>query len=177
MSVVDAISLEREGRIEQASTLYEEALASGERTLQVFLNLAILYWQSTDPGLSSARGLSPRFVAKAGARIPTLLSDARSEFPHSAEVEFWRRYIAWADLGEPFSTDECRKLLHEAPSTLVPAMYLFSLSQGRECHQEALELLETCRADGSTRARYVCSVIESELKRSKWAQKHGPGMN
>jgi hypothetical protein len=71
----------------------------------------------------------------------------------------------WADLNEPFDIEDCRQLLREEPMELVPAMHVFALSQGKEAAAEAVDLLRSCRATGTTGARYVASVIEAVMKR------------
>jgi len=57
-------------------------------------------------------------------------------------------------------------MLRDDPESLVPAMHVFAVSQGKEAKVEALEILRRCREDGTTRGRYVASVIEGVLRRS-----------
>jgi len=166
MRVLEALNADRAGELEAAAMLYEEVLAAGERPLQVLLNLSLLYWQSTDVGMAAAKKLPPVFLDLASRRFPELLDEAQVRFPQSTEVRFWRRYIAWADLGEPFDSSECKQLLREDPTTLIGAMYLFASSQGSEAQPEAAELLRECREDRTTRARYVISVIEGVMNRA-----------
>lgn len=166
MSLSDAIAADQAGNLEVAAAAYETALAAGEKSLAAMLNLAMLYWQATDFGLSTARKLTPEFVAHAGRRFPTVLAETQQAFPESTEVEFWKKYIPWADLGEEFPLDECRELLRRDPTTLVPAMYLFAQTKGAMYRTEALELLRQCQLEGTTRARYVASVLEGVLKRA-----------
>ncbi|WNG49632.1 hypothetical protein F0U60_40075 [Archangium minus] len=171
----EAIRLDREGRIEEAALLYEEALLAGERTLELFLNLVILYWQATDFGFSTHHRLGPGFVATAGKRFPSLLREAGRAYPGSTEVRFWQKYIPWADLGEYFAPEDCRKLLLEDPSVLVPVVYLFNEREGREYREKAVELLQRCWEDGTTRSRYVASVIGGVVTRIEWADARGKG--
>jgi hypothetical protein len=166
MSFADALAADRAGEIELAAARYEEALAAGDRSLPVLLNLALLYWQATDPGLSAAKRFTTNFLAIAGHRIPELLEEAIKRFPSSTSVRFWQRYIAWADLGEALDKETCRALLREDPTVLVPAMYLFSASQGAEGRAEAAALLHQARSEGTTGARYVVSVLEAAMKRT-----------
>lgn len=166
MSLECALAADRAGLIEPASIEYEHALAAGDRSLTVLLNLALLYWQATDPGLAAGKNLAPVFFATAGQRFPELLNEAEQRFQDSTAARFWKRYIAWADLGEPLDGNECRRLLEEDPGTLVPAMWIFADSAGREAQAEAHELLRQCRQDGTTGARYVVSVIEGVMNRS-----------
>ncbi len=166
MSLADAIAADQAGSLEVAAAAYEVVVAADERNLVALLNLAVLYWQATDFGLSTAKKLDPKFVGYAGTRFPVLLTEAERAFPESTEVQFWMKYIPWADLGEEFSLDECRELLLRDPTTLVPAMYLFAQTQGGTYRDEALELLRQCQREGTTRGRYIASVVEGVLKRT-----------
>lgn len=166
MSLSDAIAADRAGNLDMAAAAYEAALAAGEKSLAGLLNLAMLYWQATDFGLSTARKLDPQFVNHAGRRFPLVLAEAQRAFPESTEVEFWKKYIPWADLGEEFPLDECRELLQRDPTTLVPAMHLFAQTKGVMYRIEALELLRQCQQEGTTRAQYVASVLKGVLKRA-----------
>lgn len=165
MSLPEALAADRTGEIESAAAQYEKLLAAGDSSLLVQLNLVLLYWQATDIGLASAKKLSPDFLATAGRRFPQWLEEARRLFPESTEVRFWKQYIAWADLGENLESDYRRQLLREDPATLAPSMHLFATSRGNEAQAEAHELLRQCRDDGTTRARYVVSVLEGVMKR------------
>lgn len=166
MTMNDALIADREGSLKRAASSYEELLIAGMADLETLLNLAVLYWQATDPGMAAAQKLSPDFLEKAGQRFPQLLAEAERRFPARSEPRFWRRYIAWADLGEPLEVDECLEYLRKDPCSLVPAMHVFALSQGREFEAEAQELLQRCHEDGTTRSRYVASVIEGVQRRS-----------
>lgn len=166
MSAADALSADRAGELERAASRYEELLAGGVADLDTLLNLAMLYWQATDPGMAASQKLPPEFLARAGKRVPELLAEAELRFPARTEPRFWRRYTAWADLGEPFDVAECQELLREDPGSLVPAMHIFAVSQGKDAEPLARELLRRCHADGTTLSRYVASVIEGVLRRS-----------
>jgi hypothetical protein len=161
----EAVAADRRGDLQAAADGYEAALAAGPRPLALLVDLAVLYWQATDPGLAAARQLGPDFLARAGARVPELLAEAARRFPARSEPRFWLCYVAWADLGEPFERDVCRAFLREDPGTLVPALYLYSTSGGSDAEASARALLEACRQEGTTRARYVVSVIEGVLAR------------
>lgn len=167
MILSEARAADRAGELQSAAELYEQALATGDHSLQVLLDLALLYWQSTDPGLAAAKKLESEFLARAGIRARELLGEAVRAHPVSTASRFWQRYIEWADLGEPLDAEECKRLLREDPTVLIPAMHVFAESQGRDMQAEAHELLEKCRDDGTTGARYVVSVIEGVIKRAR----------
>jgi hypothetical protein len=166
MTVDDALRADRAGDLKRAASHYEDLLAGGAAEPDTLLNLAVLYWQATDPGMAAAQKLPSEFLAKAGKRFPELIAEAERRFPGWTEPRFWRRYIAWADLGEAFDAAECLELLQEDPGSLLPAMHVFAVSQGNESEAEARELLRRCNAEGTTRSRYVASVIEGVMRRS-----------
>jgi hypothetical protein len=167
MSLAEAREAERQGRIEEAASLYEVALRTGPRPLDALLDLAILYWQATEYGYWVGMNLSPDFVGHAGRRFAEVLSEAAREYPGSTEVEFWQHYIPWADLGESFPTETCARLLVRDPTVLTPAMYLLGEGQDEQYEQEARALLQQCHAGGTVRAQYIASVIEGVLKRRR----------
>jgi hypothetical protein len=172
MTLEAARTADARGDVAEAAGLYESAI-TGEAAKQVdvWIDLIILYWQATDYGFWKGTGLDPRFVALAGKRSGELLDGAAAAFPAHVAVEFWRRYIRWADLGEPFEPSECRAMLQSQPSYLDPALFLFSTTHGRECVAEATALLRSCEDRRTSRCRYIASVIEAGLKRMKGAKK------
>jgi hypothetical protein len=168
VTLSDALTADRAGEYESAAALYEETLRAGTASLEVILNLALLYWQASDPGTP---GLGREFLSMADRRLPELLDEACRRFPDSTAARFWSRYIAWADWGgEMLSKAECSQLLQENPNELAPVMSIFEISNGQELIVEARELLRRSRAYDTVGARYVSSVIESVMKRAGYTK-------
>lgn len=165
MNVSEAVAADRSGHLEEAANLYERAVGAGNASLETLLNLAVLYWQVTDYGISTALGLRKEFIDTAGRRFPEILARAEHEHPASGEVKFWRRYIRWADLGESLTSEDCASFMEREPSVLTPAMHIYAQSGGAEAEASAMELLRRCKDDGTTRARYVYSVIDGVRRR------------
>lgn len=165
MTLADATLAEAQGRMLEAADLYEAVIDQPDAPAISFLNLVVLYWQSTDAGVSGTLGLSPQAVTHAGHRLPEILRRASECFPDSTEVRFWRRYIAWADLGEPLEVSWCEELLKDDPESLVPALFPFIQGQGHE--DEVSRLLEIVRNEQTTRAKYIRSVVQGVHKRRR----------
>lgn len=166
MSLLDeARAADADGRTEDAARLYEAAIESDPSQVDPLVELVVLYWQATDYGAWKGKGLGPQFVGLAGKRWRELLDQAKVKLPGSPAIQFWRKYIAWADLGEVLDPGECRDLLRAHPEYLEPAMFLFAASQGSECETEARSLVRACEHVGTSRCRYVVSVIAGILKR------------
>jgi hypothetical protein len=167
-----ALAEERAGRIAQAADAYEVELSRAVPTLAALMNAVVLYWQSTDYGFSTANGLSAEFVDRAAERFRGWLTKALALYPNAGEPRFWRKYIAWADLGETLSVDECKELLSSDPTTLVPAMHIFAVSRGEDCANEAARLLEECQREPTVRAKYIASVLQGVLHRRNVGARH-----
>ena len=165
MNLDEALAADRRGDLLLAIDGYEAAVQRGEASLETLMNLAVLYWQIAEPGVSAANALGPDAIEHAFRRSREVVEYAERRFPANAEPRFWRCYFAWADLGEPLDPDMCRTLLREDRTTMVPAFHLFALSQGKECEQEAFELLRRFNADPTAKGRYVSSVIDGVLRR------------
>jgi len=165
MTLEEAHAADREERVEDAARLYEAALVADPGNADALVELVVLYWQATDYGVWKSKGINREFVGFAGKRFRELLGQGSDSFPGSPAIRFWAKYIAWADLGEPLDGDECRTLLRGRPEYLEPAMFLFAASQGSECESEARRLLHVCEQVGTSRCRYVVSVIEGVFKR------------
>lgn len=163
MSLGRAIEADRSGRLVEAADLYEALLDSEHESVEVFLNLLVLYWQVTDFGFWVGHGLPEEFVGRAGQRLHDLLEDGVKKYEENIEAISWKRYILWADLDEPFSTEDCLALLEQDRRASIPIMVLFTRSEGTRWREEALILLEECRQEGTTRAGYVQSIIDAVL--------------
>jgi hypothetical protein len=145
---------------------YEELLAQGGPTSDDYLNLAVLYWQCQEPGFLLSANLD--FIKYAGVRYAEVLEEAEKRFPTCPEIGFWKSYTNFYVLGAPFPVEECQKIMEKPGSNLVPYLYLFSCSQGREYQAQATKLLADCKAQPTLKNHYIISVIESGLKMKEW---------
>ena len=156
MNLAAAIDLDRAGDVEAAALAYEQVLRD-EVSLTPLMNLALLYWQVCDPGAATPAALRELAMN----RFPQLIDEAERRFPLSTTPRFWKKYIAWADLGEPFDVEECRQLLRQDPSNPLPALYVFAATHGSEAAEQAATLLDEARTRGTAGDRYVASVLQS----------------
>ncbi len=168
-----ALTDDENGRFQEAAAGYEAVLESDPEDLESTVNLAVLYWQAA--GCRRAPGTrSAQFAAHAGRRLRELLESAGHLFADRAEVRFWRRYIAAADLGCPLEPHECREMLRERPDYLEPAFVVFSNSSGCDAEPEAMRLLARCAEQPTARGRYVSSIINAALRKQRWNNSGSP---
>ena len=163
-----ALTADENGWFQQAAAGYEAALLSNPADLEATVNLAVLYWQAAGDGSCAPGWLPDEFRSHAGRRLPGLLEAAVERFAGSAEVTFWKKYIAATDAGEPLEPAECRQLMRERPDYLEPAFVVFARSAGQEAEPEAMRLLADCSERPTARGRYVTSMISAALRRQRW---------
>jgi hypothetical protein len=148
----------------EASAAYERAIDAGECDLEVYLDLAVLYWVSTDCGFYCHHRLSEEFIATAEARSRELLSEAEQRFGPSNEVEFWRLYFDFITYGSELTRDRCAELAWQGPS-LAPFMHLAVLDDSDEVGRQA-RVLQTRLANPQTeRERYLKAVLDTVMQR------------
>ncbi len=150
----------------QASN-YELALRERSDDLDVWMNLTILYWLATDPGISAATWKAGEFFTFAADRLSTLLEQGRERFAGRAPAEFWTRYIEWIEYGKPLEVAECREWLAREPQFNDPALYGYMTIPDAPCDDDIAQLLAECRGQDTLRADYLVSVIESGMQRKR----------
>lgn len=155
-----ARSLDESGNLVEAATKYERAIDQGGVGIDVYLDLAVLYFVLLDPGEAAARHLTEEFLDRAWHRANELLREAESRFGPNSEVEFWKRYFGHVVLGTDAFVDECRDLA-EVEESLVPYFYLYAEAGGHAFQAEADRLLLQVTAGMTARARYIKSILES----------------
>jgi hypothetical protein len=163
-----ALTADENGWFQQAAAGYEAALLSDPADLEATVNLAVLYWQAARDGSCAHGWLPAEFRAHASRRLPELLESASQRFAGSAELRFWKKYMAAAGCGKRLESSECRQLMRERPDYLEPAFVVFAMSAGAEAEPEAMRLLADCSEQPTTRARYVTSIINAALRRQRW---------
>jgi hypothetical protein len=166
-----ALAADENGRFQEAAAGYEASLVFDPDDLQTIINLLVLYWQVADQGVSVSAPVSPQFRAHAADRLVELLQSASERFPDSAELSFWKRYIATARIGRPLKVAEYRDLLRRHPYYLEPAFVVFSDSAGTEAEVEAMRLLADYSEQPTARGRYVTSIISRTLSKHRFSPK------
>jgi hypothetical protein len=159
-----ALEFDSEDRPIDAADAYEEAVKEADADLDLYMNLASLYFVCTDGGYASYHHLSNEFVNKAWERAMQLLDEAESRFGRNDEIEFWRRYFCFISLGEDESIMERERFT--SSRSLVPYFYLFLSGDGKDYYSEAQKLLEQVLNGNTAKERYIKSILESRVKLS-----------
>ena len=143
-----------------ATDAYEKVIKE-DGPVDAYINLAFLYWQSTEYGFNAHHHLPLDFIQLAGERYSKILRQAEIRFPGTPEIEFWKRYFDYVSLGTDPFIEECECLVVQQNGSFVPYFYLYSMSGGRRFKDEAMDVLKTCKSLPTTKNRYIASVIEA----------------
>lgn len=155
----DAITKDIQREIVTAAKAYECCI-SNAAPLDAYINLAFLYWQSTEYGFNAAYKLPLEFIHESGDRYLRILDLGMAAFPSSKELVFWNRYFAFISLGGDLLQEECEGFI-EAPDNLVPYFFLRTLPGGIQYADAANRLLQSCCLLPTLKNSYIVSVLES----------------
>lgn len=163
MSIEGAIRLEGLGDVGAAIEAYDVVIRRQGGTAAI-ANLMVLCWQSLDPGVMAAGNTHPDFARGLAGRLSELLAASMDEKYRWGEVDFWGRYIRWADYGEDLDLDECLRFMARGDGYIEPAFHVLAITRGGRMVEQCRLLLARYDGMGTARARYVSSVINSLLR-------------
>jgi hypothetical protein len=143
----------------EAAWAYEVAISAPKANLDLFLNLAVLYFECLDFGYASRHRLSEGFTSGAWDRAFDVLNKAEERFGRRTEIEFWRLYFSHIYSGEELTVSACKELT-KGKDSLVPFMYLFTSSGKTLFLEEACQLFELVRDCTTERKRYIKSILD-----------------
>lgn len=142
----------------EAVWAYEVAINDPDVEIEMYLNLAVLYFECVDFGYAAHHRLSEDLVSGAWDRAFQILAEAKERFGNQTELEFWQLYFSFIYAeGEPIDM-ACKELAQKGDS-LVPYMYLFTSSGKKRWLEEVKKLLELVEDGTTERKRYIKSVI------------------
>ena len=158
----EAAIFDRQDQPAEAAHAYETAITNSEADLNTYINLAVLYFVCQDFGYAAHHNVPDAFRLTAWDRAGELLDGAKRRFGSQPEIDFWRRYFAFAFLGDPPFYPEAERLA-QTGRTLVPYLHLITGPRPERYRQQATKLLESVNAGLTARERYIKSVVESAL--------------
>lgn len=162
MSLSSALAFDKLDQPVAAAHAYESAIANENIDIQIYLNLAVLYFVCCDGGYATHHKLSQQFLDQAWTRSFTVLDEAEHRFGQEPEAEFWKKYFQFILLGGNPFIQECEQLIQDKV-ILIPFFYLFMSPGGNRYEVQAEQLLQRVRVGTTAKERYIKSIIESSL--------------
>jgi hypothetical protein len=144
----------------EAAKSYEDALKSDDATKQLFLNLALLYFECCDAGYAAEHRIGQEFLQRASEGMFRVLEQSTIRFGRQAEVVFWRIYFKFILIGSDPEYDQCRELAKE---TIVPSFHLLTAPYGAQYVSRVEELLRRVAERSTFYERYIHSAGSSAL--------------
>lgn len=159
-----AIKLDIQQKIVEAAGMYEEVLKEGNVPLDAYLNLACLYWESTDYGFNTGNHLPLGFIGKASDRMNQVLEEAKNAYSNMPEIEFWKLYFDFTTLGEDAFPEKALGLAQRPNASLVPYFHVYDQTKREEYKPYIRQLLEHCKKSLTTKNRYIISLIGTKVE-------------
>ena len=164
ISFLDALALDIAGKVEHAANAYEQVLQLKDAPIEAFINLACLYWQSTDFGFNAHYRLSLEFIQKAGRRETEVLDEAERRFGTLPEITFWRMYFAFTSLGEDAFPSEALELVELPNCTNVPYFHIYDQTKDAKYVPKVMDLYNEAQSTQTTKNRYIISLLDSAFR-------------
>lgn len=161
----EALDLDLRQDVLPCAAAYTDAMVEPSAPLEVFINLAFLYWNCTDPGFSGAHHLDSQFVRLAGDRYGEVLQAALTRWPHAVEPQFWEKYFDFAGLGGPDFVDECLGWAQAPGAPDVLALHIYDQTGDERWLPTVARLLREAEHCPTTKNRYIASVLRGDLQR------------
>ena len=158
----EALVLDIAQKVEQAASVYEEVIHLPDAPLDAYINLACLYWSSTDPG----QRFTHNFFYLAGTRMWVVLDEAESKYSTYPEIKFWRLYFQFTTLGEQPFVEQCLEFVKQPNCTLVPYFHIYSQTKEEQYSPKAKLLYQEVLVHRTAKNRYITSVLENYLESS-----------
>jgi len=155
-----ALEYDRNNKPLKAALTYEEIVQLNESNLEIFLNLAVIYFLMMDYGFAEYHKISDEYLEKAEENFYKILKLAEKKFGRKSEIEFWKYYYKYIVIGEDISTKVFEDIAKSGDS-LIPFFHLFVLEKGSRYRKEATQLYEKIKLGRTARERYIKSVLET----------------
>lgn len=160
--MIEAIEKDVNQKYLEAVKLYEDKISNTEGSLDIYINLAFLYWQfASDFGFAKYHQIEDYWRERGAEKYPELINQARKKYPDSLELKFWEKYFPYRHFNDEFTREECEKLIDEYSSdkSIVPYFFLYLFDE-EKYKEERDTLLKQCGQLPTAKNRYIRSIIE-----------------
>lgn len=140
---------------------YRKSIQENELNLEVYLNLAFLYWNFQDFGFFTYFNISEELRDIGYLQYPEIIEKGIELFPNKVELNFWKKYFQHIIYDEEFSEKDCQKLLEEYDDNenIVPYFFLYLFNK-EKYKERRNELLDQCNEHPTAKNIYIKSIIE-----------------
>lgn len=144
-----------------AAVYYQKSIDANELNLDVYLNLAFLFWIFQDYGFSTYFNISDELGELGYKKYTEIVEKGIQHFPSNVELHFWKKYFQHIFFGEEFSENDCILLLekYKDDKNIVPYFFLYLFDNEKYEEKRSL-LLKECSKYPTAKNLYIKSIIE-----------------
>lgn len=147
----------------KAVELYESCIACGWVSLDVYSNLAFLYWEFAAEQISfnEPNNISDDWSLIGGKKYGEILEQGLEQYPDNLELRFWKKYFSYRLFFDEFSQQECEQMIeeHKGDESLIPYFFLYLFDKDKYKFQRD-RLFELCNATPNAKFNYIKSIIQ-----------------
>ncbi|MFK7907086.1 MAG: hypothetical protein AB8B69_18265 [Chitinophagales bacterium] len=149
----------------EAVGLYEESIKTGSASLEMYTNLAFLYWEFAAEQMSFniPNNIPGEWSLIGGNRYGEIIEQGLKKYPNSLELKFWKKYLPYRLFGKEFTQQECEQLVldYKKDNNLVPYFYLYLFCR-KKYKAERDKLFKLCENIRTAKFIYIKSLIARE---------------
>jgi len=149
----------------EAVGLYEDSIKTGSASLDMYANLAFLYWEFAAEQISfnNPNNIPDEWSLIGGNRYGEIIEQGLEKYPSSLELKFWEKYLPYRLFGDEFTQQECEQLVleHKEDKSLIPYFYLYLFCR-KKYKAERDELFKLCENIPTAKFIYIKSLIQRE---------------
>lgn len=158
-----AVALDVARDIDGAVAAYERLIADGKATADVYINLALIYFECNDPGFVHHYMPSDEIVSKSWNRMTEVLALGRVACGDPAEMRFWLRYFRFIFLHEELSVEDVLALAQETDASPVPYFIVYVQTHEARWHSQAEIIYREAVALPTVKNEYIRSMLKNHL--------------
>lgn len=147
----------------KAVELYKNCIARGCVSLDVYSNLAFLYWEFAAEHFefNLPNNIPDDWSLIGGKKYGEILEQGLEQYPDNLELKFWKKYFPYRLFFDEFSQQECEQMIeeHKGDESLIPYFFLYLFDKEKYKFQRD-RLFELCNATPNAKFNYIKSIIQ-----------------
>lgn len=147
----------------EAVELYEESIKNDDASIEVYTNLAFLYWlfATEEMSFNKPNKIPDELSLIGGNRFGEIIQQGIKKYPDSLELTFLNRYFPYRLFFDEFTQQDCEQMIDDHPDneSLIPYFFLY-LFDKEKYKSEKDKLLSLCNEIPSAKLNYIKSIID-----------------
>jgi tetratricopeptide (TPR) repeat protein len=160
-----ALNCDRLNKPIEAIKLYEQLIQLGEADCNIYINLAIIYFECFDLGYAEYHKIPEDIRICSLDRALELLELSKEDNTGYSEKVFWVKFIKSLYFGDDEVIDFCQESIKHEINYLLPYFYLFAFKHCEQYKSKAYDLYKKIRSGETEKERYIRSILQDYFEK------------